>query len=54
MTRQIHRFHKRPSRKEIFQIWNAAKRLGEIPQSWTFARHGEINRTWWGFALLAR
>lgn len=25
MTTQIHRVHKRPPRKEIFQIWNAAK-----------------------------
>lgn len=50
---QIHRFHQRPSRRELYQIWNGAKHIGRIPQSWSYARHGSLNQTYWGFALLA-
>jgi len=54
MTRYAYRFHRRPTRKEVFAVWNYARTHGEFPQSWSFAKHGSLNQTWWGFELTAR
>lgn len=51
---QVHKFFSKPSRTEIFQIWNAAKRLGEIPNSWSFAKRGGIEQVWGGWILTAK
>lgn len=51
---EIHKFFNNPSRKEIFAIWNAAKRLGEIPASWSFAKRGEVRQVWGGWVLVAQ
>jgi len=51
---ELHRFFNRyPTRTELFRVWNAAKRLGEIPTSWSFARHGEMRHTYSGWTLYA-
>lgn len=50
---QIHRFSTTPTRRELFRVWNAAKSLGEIPRSWSFAQHGSLEQTYLGFALMA-
>lgn len=50
---QIHRFVNKPSRKELFRIWNVAKNIGEIPTSWSYVRHGWVEQTYWGWALMA-
>jgi hypothetical protein len=51
---ELHRFFSNyPTRAELFRAWNASKRLGEIPTSWSFARHGWIGRTWSGWTLFA-
>lgn len=42
-----------PTRKQIFIRWNSAKRRGEIPKRWSFAKHGRIERVYVGWAILA-
>ena len=51
--KQLCRFFRRPSRAEIFRAWNASKRAGDIPASWTFAKHGTIDQVWNGWVLVS-
>ncbi len=55
MEIELHRFFNHyPTFSEIFRVWNAAKVNGEIPQSWSYSKHGDIRQTYSGWTLFAR
>lgn len=48
---ELYTFTHKPSRTEIFDIWNYSK--GEIPSKWSFQKHGHVIRVYSGWCLQA-
>ena len=48
---ELHKFSTKPTRREMFRIWNAAKRLGEVKTRHSLSRHGRLEQVWGGWVL---